>query len=76
MAMDKPNLLCVPKPKDFDMLRIEGDQDDNVSEDDISREGSDGEEEEGAGRHVGFTCNVRGAFVAPEGYVLVGVDYR
>ncbi|EFN55218.1 hypothetical protein CHLNCDRAFT_52598 [Chlorella variabilis] len=61
LAMDEPNLQCVPKPRAYKVLLTPGEL---------------GSAASGASAHADRTANLRAAFVAPPGCVLLSADYR
>ncbi|PRW44411.1 helicase and polymerase-containing TEBICHI isoform X1 [Chlorella sorokiniana] len=65
LAMDEPNLQCVPKPRAYKVL---------LSPSDAAAAAGSGEDK--ASGHELRTANLRAAFVAPPGCVLLSADYR
>lgn len=61
--MDEPNLQTVPKPRAYKVLR-------SASEAEAAAEG-DAASAQSSGGHALRTANLRAAFVAPPGYVLL-----
>jgi hypothetical protein len=56
--MDEPNLQCVPKPRDYKVLLTQGTQ-------------APGSDTSNRSAHTMRTANLRGAFVAPPGFLLL-----
>lgn len=73
LAMDEPNLQCVPKPRAYQVLLAPGEA--GISPG-VGGGGSDngsapGGSERGSGLHAMRTANLRAAFVAPPGCLLL-----
>lgn len=71
--MDAPNLQCVPKPRAYKVLLAAGEAgiSPGIGGGGSGNGGAPGGSDRGSGLHAMRTANLRAAFVAPPGCVLL-----